>query len=203
MFVSHNMGAVLALCEVCLWLNSGQCRANGPCPSVVEQYSSEGCALDAEAQIGQSHRVRGQGPARLTGVALEGLDGRKKREFLIGEPFQVELSYSGAAGCRGTGWVVVNSSEGVHLCSSFMRDACAAVPLESNGRLCVRLDPFGFLPGRYTVTAGLFAHNLEMMDWCEHVISFDILRHFADGRAFDHRLGVVTLSMLWTHITSG
>jgi lipopolysaccharide transport system ATP-binding protein len=42
LFVSHNMGAISALCQKALYLRFGQIEEMGPCQEVVERYSRQG-----------------------------------------------------------------------------------------------------------------------------------------------------------------
>ena len=197
LFVSHNMGTVLGLCERAVWLEAGRVKLAGPTREVVGRYCTEGSPRQAQADVRPEQRRQGSGPARIERIGLFDLNGQPKLEFLIGEPFDVELTYCGAASCRGTGWLCVNTAEGLALASSLMRDNHQPVALEGCGKLRVRLDGFGFLPGGYTITAGLFSHLGEIMDWCEQVIHFEILRHQVDGQPYDNRLGMLSRRLEW------
>lgn len=203
LFVSHNMGTILSLCEKAVWLHGGRVKLAGPSKEVVGRYATEGSPRQAEAEVRPEQRVQGTGPARLARVGLFDVDGRPKFEFLIGEPLEIELAYRGASGCRGTAWLCVNTAEGIALASSFMRDNCAAVSMETDGSLRVRLDGFGFLPGGYTITAGLFSQTGQIMDWCEHVINFEVLRHQADGQPYDYRIGMISRKLEWREAEGG
>ena len=46
LFVSHDPGAVVALCDRAIWLDSGCLRMDGAAKSVVEHYLAEQHALD-------------------------------------------------------------------------------------------------------------------------------------------------------------
>lgn len=49
LFVSHDPGAVVALCDRALWLDRGAVRMDGPAKAVVERYLAEQHALDRAA----------------------------------------------------------------------------------------------------------------------------------------------------------
>jgi lipopolysaccharide transport system ATP-binding protein len=197
LFVSHNMGTVMSLCERAIWLHGGRIKLTGTSKEVVGRYTTEGSPRVAEAEVRPEQRVRGSGPARIERIGLFDLDEQSKCEFLIEEPIEVELAFRGAPDCRGTAWLCVNTAEGLTLASAFMRDNHAPIAMEGYGKIRVRLDGFGFLPGGYTITAGLFSQAGEIMDWCEHVISFEILRHRFDGQSYDHRLGMLSRQLAW------
>lgn len=200
LFVSHNMGTIISLCEKAVWLDAGRVKLSGGSKEVVGRYATEGSLRQAEAEVSPGQRIQGNGPARIERVGLFDLENQGKFEFLIGEPFEVELTYFGAPQCRGTAWLCVNTAEGIVLASTFMRDNHPAILMEGAGKIRVRLDGFGFLPGGYTITAGLFSHTGEIMDWCEHVIHFEILRHRSDGQPYDHRLGMLSQSLEWRQL---
>ena len=49
LFVSHNMGAVTALCSTCVWLSAGQVQTVGPSDAVVGAYLRGGASGGHEA----------------------------------------------------------------------------------------------------------------------------------------------------------
>lgn len=56
LFVSHDAGAVVNLCDRAIWLDRGRLRMDGPAKEVVERYLAEQHALDRAAS-GESVRV--------------------------------------------------------------------------------------------------------------------------------------------------
>jgi lipopolysaccharide transport system ATP-binding protein len=112
---------------------------------------------------------------------------------------EVVLTYRGVTGAAGTGWIIVSTADGMHVASGLMRDLSAPVPLAGTGQLIARLEALGLLPGRYVLSMGLFGPRNDIVDWCDQVITFDILQHYMDGRAFDQRLGVISQILDWRH----
>jgi lipopolysaccharide transport system ATP-binding protein len=53
------------------------------------------------------------------------------------------------------------------------------------------------LPGAYTLSAGIFDSSGSFLDWADSVARIEVLPQFADGRPFDHRLGIVTQELQW------
>jgi lipopolysaccharide transport system ATP-binding protein len=199
LFVSHNMGAVLGLCQKAVWLKSGRVNLVGPAQEVVSEYGSDQAEQVPEVEIQPWQHVQGTGAVQFVRASLRSDTGASKSEFLIGEPLELVLNYRGNNGASGTGWVIVSNADGIQIASGFMRDVSDAVALGGSGALSVRLEPFGLLPGRYSVAAGLFGPRSEMLDWCDQLISFEILRHHADGQSFDQRLGIVSQRLDWRH----
>jgi ABC-type polysaccharide/polyol phosphate transport system ATPase subunit len=66
-FVSHDLGAVRAVCERAVWLDGGVVQADGPVDEVLGDYRE-----DVESR---SRTARGAGPVRVTSLSLDGRRG--------------------------------------------------------------------------------------------------------------------------------
>lgn len=88
LFVSHQLGAIQALCDRAIWLDSGQVRADGPCGTVLDEYW-------AEIQGGSTFSgiASRDGNLVITKVLTLGENGQEKTTFLTGERLKVELEY--------------------------------------------------------------------------------------------------------------
>jgi lipopolysaccharide transport system ATP-binding protein len=55
------------------------------------------------------------------------------------------------------------------------------------------------MPGHYFISAGIFDNSRTFVDWVEYAASFHVEPSFSSGRAYDHRLGKVTLLGEWAN----
>jgi ABC-type polysaccharide/polyol phosphate transport system ATPase subunit len=87
MFVSHDLGAIAALCRRVVWLERGAIKADGPAHAVLDEYLRFGIPAQTRVDF-QSDATR---PAELVSVELMGNDtaARVRRD----EPFRVRLRF--------------------------------------------------------------------------------------------------------------
>lgn len=95
-FVSHNMGAVRALCERAILIESGRLMMSGKPGEVISQYLAR-FASDASAEEGQVHWADGQAPGNeevaLRSIRLLNELGNPQGTFEAGRPVTIEISY--------------------------------------------------------------------------------------------------------------
>jgi len=146
LFVSHNMGAVGALCERAIWLHSGQIRGDGPAASVVQTYlqHASGTAIATTAvRFPQEEAL----PFQLLSVRLMDSEGRSCPEFDIHAPVVMELEY-----------VIRQSIPGTHVQLQVARGEILFISWDTDGEPD-RLE--GRVPGRYTARVTLPAPLLK------------------------------------------
>jgi lipopolysaccharide transport system ATP-binding protein len=196
-FVSHNMGAVQGLCTTAIWLDRGKVRQQGVCREVAVNYLNAFDDLEGSEQIAAEQHLKGNGKARIETVSLRDSENVRKSSFLVGEPFHIRIGYQVNEPVEATFWVLLCSAEGTVVVSSFQKDVSAPVSLNTDGAISVVVDSVNLLPGFYRVSAGIFSNTNDVVDWIEGVSKFEVLPHFFDGRAFDHRYGFITQEFSW------
>jgi lipopolysaccharide transport system ATP-binding protein len=196
LFVSHNIGAIRALCSKVLWLDQGRKRDLGAADRVTIEYMSD-ASMSPGGRIASSQHLRGNQSAVWDAATVLDAGDSEKASFLIGEPIRIRLRYERKRPVAVTFWVLVTTGEGVVILSAFSRDNDAPRRLAERGQVDVDLAAPTFLPGTYVVSAGMFDRAGEMVDWADAVARFDVLAQFADGSPFDHRLGITTAHLEW------
>ena len=196
-FVSHNMGAVQALCSTAVWLDRGRVRDEGRCREVCLNYLDAFDQSEGSEQIEAEQHIKGNRKTEIETVSLRDLDGVTKNSFLVGEPFEIRLGYRVKEPVEATFWILLCSREGTVVVSSFQKDVSAPITLNSDGTMHIAVDSLSLLPGVYTVSAGMFSNTNDVVDWIEGVSKFEVLPHFVDGRPFDYRYGFVTQEFSW------
>jgi len=196
LFVSHNMGAIQALCHSAVWLESGGIVKSGEVGAVAEAYASSFATRMPTRKIGRSQHRETTGQVSIETAFLTDDRNVEKNSFLIGEPINLHLGFAVAEPICCTFWLLLWFGDVVVL-SSFQRDLVPPVFISADGDASARIEGVDLLPGRYTFSAGMFESGGTIVDWADEVAEFEILPHFADGRPYDNRYGVITKAMEW------
>ncbi len=91
LFVSHNMGAVVSLCNRCLWLDEGVVIEDGVLPDVTANYQSSLHSLVRNASDLSNAQRYGTGRAKFVSVEVTPLDasGSPQRYFQTGQDLKI------------------------------------------------------------------------------------------------------------------
>ncbi len=93
-FVSHDLGAVAAMCDQVLWLDRGVPRRLGNAQDVIREYLE---ACDRREFDGESDAERpDSGLLTIDRLSFHDRSGRERAEFDYGEPFTVRVHYRAA-----------------------------------------------------------------------------------------------------------
>ncbi len=90
-FISHNLGSVLALCDSALLLANGEVKSQGAVREVVDDYLSDVVVAQSEGLAERTDR-QGNGALRFTDVWFES-NGRVVESPTTGEDCEIVLSY--------------------------------------------------------------------------------------------------------------
>jgi lipopolysaccharide transport system ATP-binding protein len=193
LFVSHNLTAIRLLCSRTIVLDQGRVAYDGAVSAGLALYSRRG---DSGAPATYRH-IAGDGHAKITRVSFASVPNGQAAVSIF-EPAEVRLDYEARPDVgRMEGFVLIYSEEGECLVATFQRDASPALtPARPAGRLVARFDT-PLAPGRYLISAGLFDGSRQFLDWVEFAERFEVIEGFADGRAFDQRLGRFNVTARW------
>jgi lipopolysaccharide transport system ATP-binding protein len=93
LFVSHNMAAVMRLCQTGVLLNRGSVEASGKMESVVASYFNSGREEGSVFIADGSKAPSGNDVVNLVSVAVRGADGGTGPNFSSDTLLQVEITY--------------------------------------------------------------------------------------------------------------
>ena len=95
LFVSHNMGAIKALCKTGMVLSGGQIIGSGDTESVISTYfaATETHLAGSGERVWHGHDRPGKGEFRLLKVALVATNGETRSKFTPQEAFRIEITY--------------------------------------------------------------------------------------------------------------
>jgi lipopolysaccharide transport system ATP-binding protein len=185
LFVSHNMAAILGLCQRTLLLESGGLVADGPSLSTVERYLD---TLDSVARTPLAERRdrRGNQALTFTDFRCAGRDGSTASTVLSGQDVRLTIEYRG----RGGGLLrAVHLAVGVHgrfdenlfhLSTTVNGFEFASMP--ARGAVVCDIPSLPLQPGRYYVT--LLARVAgDVADWIQNagVIEVEAGDFFGSG----------------------
>jgi lipopolysaccharide transport system ATP-binding protein len=198
-FVSHDVGSVLNLCNRGLWLDHGEARAFGPVESIVQKYtqSYRHQGLSWEGNIGDEH-------IRFFRIAL--IPSAPFREFYYqDEKPLIELEYevikSDPNLCIGLG--VWNQRNQLLARAHTMDDADPVVDLLCKGvhKVSFQLDAKLFHEGEYMVKLDCFVHNKKHIVRDEASLKFSVFPRKKNTRFHSHPgIQGIHLGNQWTPI---
>ena len=189
LFVSHNLSSVRQLCSRAILLEKGGLVMDGMPSAAIAAYTQR------DRKASEIRHIAGDGAARITSLKLQGAEA----VFPIFGDLKVEIQYRAEAAAGSLEFfILIYSDDGECVAASFQTDNSPRVAAGSgSGSVFVSFrNPFA--PGRYLVSAGIFDAFRQFHDWVEFAESFEVVPGFADGRAFDQRLGRVSLPATWT-----
>lgn len=198
-FVSHNMGAVNALCTKSLLLQDGKVASFGPTAEVMGYYNREE-SLASEVQILSKMRQRGGEEIRFIKCGISDLSGKGKNHFLIGEQFKLRFKFSSAFQGMISFWLIIFDAQGTAILSSHQRDYEWVQVQQGMFEVTFVPSDFWLTVGTYSISAGVFNKNLDFLEWVDGCQTFEIYPSFQDGLEFDGRWGLVNQKAKWRMI---
>lgn len=200
LFVSHNVSALLALCQRGLLLQGGRLVGDGPIQHITQQLLGSG-----ESQSGRHDRPADAPPKplALTSIKLLGPDGLPTANLENGSPFHVELEYL-AQSDRPEGFnpsVSVCNLLGVNLFHHHARLE-KKMPLSppARGRIGFRMPKTPLPAGTYRLSAALVTIDGRLADHWENVLEFTVVdgNFYAPGESTPASHGLVLVEGAWS-----
>ncbi|UCE54618.1 MAG: ABC transporter ATP-binding protein [Desulfobacterales bacterium] len=167
LFVSHNMGALSAMCQKGLLIEQGQIVYNGEVKSAIEQYFKR---LESRSHLELSKRQdrKGSGACRFTRLTFEDESGQPLNTFRSGQSVRVVLDYesnynSNLHAVKAAISIDHHLYGEIFYCDSLTTgDLIHEIP--SNGRLVCTVDSLPLIPGSYSKSVFLKVGS-QIVDW--------------------------------------
>jgi lipopolysaccharide transport system ATP-binding protein len=198
LLVSHNLGAIVDLCRIALWIDAGYLRMMGPAREIVAQYLRSNASTTAFWE--RPRDALASSKIALMSAHVFSEDGRSRDVVDFDKPFKVEIVYQvlrPTAGC--TVAFRLKNAEGSAVMESSERDS---TELESNVRKVgtyrsVCHVPGGLLRhGLYYLAIGAFHEGVEVVEPYKDVLSFEVSA--VRCPATDGRRGLIAPILDWT-----
>ncbi len=181
LFVSHNMGAIRALCSRGILLREGRVVMDGSIDETITAYIGDNFASASSYEA--KERPASPHFERITATQEPAAQGT----FSIGQPLVVTFETNPCGKKDLTVGLVIRNSQGVWVQHSSDEFAAAKDPLATVSR-CI-IPPHALGPGKYHLDALLAKRNEEAYEHLVNALSFEI--------AFDGAMAARTHAADW------
>ena len=168
LFVSHNLDAVRALCQRCIWMKDGMVYKDGRADDIVDDYFNTMIAENSQYLANAKYGLA------IKKVALKNSVGDECSEFCPGEDLIVEISFDAQERLEQPyvvlGVVGVNGS---CFTANMLLDGRRPRALSGEGTLACRFKEIPLLPQKYTVKLSVRANDGD-----EYVVNYQEVAHF-------------------------
>ena len=194
LFVTHDPGAVKALCQRALLLDRGALLKDGPPDAVFDYYNAMIARKEEDEQIEQVERDgrtvtrSGSREAEITAVTLHGADGTERATFTVAEPAVLEVRFRTRAAMASptVGFVIRDRLGNDVFGSNTFHQGIAHQPCAAGDDLVARFAlGLSVGVGSYSVTVALHtehAHVDANFDWWDRALLFEVVP--GDGPGF-------------------
>lgn len=177
LFVTHNMDAMLTLCNRGVVLDRGAVVFDGTASESRGIYLNS--AVQAEYSITKNSGRGGSGGATISGVWIENDMAENVHSSMSGDSLRVCLDaiISDSFSARKDLQVAfgIDSIEGTRLYTVLSSWSLTAVEVVDGAlRVACDIDQFPLVPGKYLVSATLLFHG-DTLDSIQHCASFELL----------------------------
>jgi len=176
LFVSHNMAAILALCDRAIMLSSGRIAATGTAEAVVAGYLAQ-----REARTSLRERIdrTGSGVARIVELALLEASGAAAESVRADEPvvFEMIVEAGSAEVGKPISVVLVVSDRNENRVFSLYTDWVAPEMKLNSARMrlsCTVAGGVMLAPDGYSVTAGILVNGV-VADKMANALDFEVV----------------------------
>ena len=203
LFVSHNMGAMRALCPKCILMDKGRIVMYDKTDKVIQAYLHEPNDNNGYRELGLL-----DGRTRFISISILNSKNEHSTKHDILKPVKVSVEYHIAEPIKG---LVISfnlfNSFGAKVFMSQNRE------LQLNGSgdaaegiyvATVTIPPKFLAPGVYTITTGLHIPKVFTYDVCEHAIGFTVIESGSDKYFWAGQdIGVVLFDVPWEVYRTG
>lgn len=158
LFVSHNMGAINALCNQAILLDRGNIKAIGKTENITGMYFGGGLADDGEFIVGKSSSDE---KVIIEKVTLKNGAGKAQNNFAFGEALQVEIELNASEKFdQPYVWVAIKNGRGPVTAASGLIDGYRSSAFEKGkNKISCTFKNLPLLPGEYSVYMGVRASD--------------------------------------------
>ncbi len=195
LFVSHNLGAVAALCSRAIYLSDGEIEAEGPTREVIDRYVGE-VQSNARMEVRDRTDREGDGRLRFTEVRIAG-----GPSLMSGDDCEISLRYEAAP---GPGGVLVaidvygSLAEPLFHCDNHLTGDLIE-GLAEEGEFTCTIPRLPLSPGHYTIS--VFSQvDGKISDWVHHAAVLEVLEgdFFRRGRVPREVHGALYVDHHWS-----
>jgi len=158
LFVSHNMGAVQALCTRSIFLDLGRVQIDSTTQEAVSAYLYSAVAQSGEVIFGTDTVREGNGKARYVAARLFDNQGRLTNSIPMGQSVTLELQFEVLDGrlISPSFGILIQDPIGQPITRLTTRETHGQAPVAAKGgKVRLQIERLDLLPGKYYLTLGL------------------------------------------------
>jgi lipopolysaccharide transport system ATP-binding protein len=198
LFVSHNMGAISALCCKSFLLSGGCLASEGFPEDVIDRYLS--CFADGDKKLNERTDRLGDGEARLTDIYF--LDKNNKRVYVLmsGREYDIVIKYKTDIKIISPKFKVTIYNSTGQMIGQLNNWLCGVTPnlQVGNGEARCNIKNFPLSSGTYRVNTSL--NTDKILDHIDGALSFKVEGgdYYGTGRVLDDIKDICLLSQSWS-----
>ncbi|MGH9891045.1 MAG: Wzt carbohydrate-binding domain-containing protein [bacterium] len=209
LFVSHNMGAINALCDRAIWIDHGRIVQSGPTEEATEAYTRRqktvaggedriGYTLNVDLIESQPDKGMRIADVRLSNPESPNIGAR------TGEPLTIDVEYASEKDFMSPAFIVrfrdLYGMELIRLATMPM-SGYEIDRLHKRGRVRLSIPKLPFVAGRYLMDVDFVRSGMSPIIQLEHVVEFDVepADYYGTGRPLDRSKGLLVLDHVWNH----
>ena len=178
LFVSHNMGAILNLCDRAILLETGKIIANAKTQMAVQHYL-ENNRVCTSGDLRFCEDRRGLGRVRFTQILLEDDNGNSIKEGISGESLVIKLEYQSKEkyllkNCRISVVISDNLDQVLFNCASEVTANDFPINLPPNGIIRCLIPKLPLSESQYFISLFLEV-NREIEDWIQGATVLNVI----------------------------
>ncbi len=186
-FVSHNIGAINALCSRTILLREGEVGFDGPTTAATERYYREVLQVSTNGSCLKDARHKGSGKAHFSSIVVQAQtsDGKRLAVACPGCDLRIELEIESQADVLASNVaVIIYDGTGYRLVDVNTAQKGSFVNLKAGQRARAefRLRELQLKPGTYFVSLWLGRDAMEEIDSVENATSFEFAQSSETAR---------------------
>jgi lipopolysaccharide transport system ATP-binding protein len=212
LFVSHNMGAVTAMCQKALLLKNGTVLQMGPVDEIKDLYLSSlaaSTATEASKNLNRTNRPISSTTHDFTVKSVELLDenGNSLTRLMIGDGMIVRITYHSNSKIVAPAFMIsIRDRQRVELVrlSTMPISGYYIDCIDGTGVVELFINKLPFTGGTYHLDIGVGRANVERFLLAEEALTFVIepSNVYGSGFELDNTKGLCALEHQWRHIHS-
>ena len=200
LLVSHNMSAILNLCEKALWLDTGTVKEYSKTFPVIQAYLDKGSLQEEVDLATYPGRVQGKQPLLHKARLINSDRAIFESEAPFG--FEVEVKVSPELLPRLNLGFKITDGLGYSIFSSNIKQT-NVLPINIDGHYTFRIyiDPLPLSPGKYAISLYLGEGSVDL-DVVQSALQFDVIWNNELGIPPKPSWGALYVPVSWTVMTT-
>jgi lipopolysaccharide transport system ATP-binding protein len=198
-FVSHNMGAVQALCKRVLWIDKGTIQFDGAASDAIAVYTSS--MPTGEKQKISKDRQSFSSQIKIINACVLGTDGEPADTVPVGGAVCFEVEFEAYEEIANPFFIFkIKDQLGLTISSiNSFESLGESQRITSGGKVKVWVEDINFVPGVYTCDVILQIYG-QSLDWIEGFWYFNVVESlfYPTGKYPNREISLVCLPCQWT-----